>query len=402
MELVNTNLTVSFRKYVKNFNNAKILALQHHRLHEAESCIKEAVFKFETSPIFSLNQSCPIVSCNEKSQNCLYGKNPLNEDGTNITIALNPEVCSQNEFCSLSGTDSLINTTDIMFNEVLEGQCMIYQGTQGLKRYPGEDCGINSDCKIEGSVCKNGKCTGISEGGKCNKTEQCLVGFYCNKEKACQQQKSEGETCVEGWDCKNYLGCYKSRCIKFGTIRGGIINNKEHAPFPGEEKRHYLCSTGELYHANNGDFCVETDYDNQWIQKRKKIIDENGFIKCDYGETCFYNNGINTTEKKCGCGYNDQGQGYCPLPSGRRLDQWEKRIKFIGETADNKCHSLSRFGCYLKNGYNDYVNSRTHDKNTIEAHLFYNAVPCAEKMFVSSNYLKINFIVLLALVIIFF
>lgn len=395
-ELVNTNLTVSFRNYVKFYNNAKILALQHHRLHEADSCIKEAVFKYESSPVFSLTQSCPIVTCNENNPNCLFGNNPLNENGTNITIKLNTKVCSQNEICSLSGTDKLIDTSLIMSREYLEGQCMIYQGNKGIKRYPGEECGINSDCKIEGSFCKNGKCTGIKEGDYCNKTEQCLVGFYCNKEKKiCQGQKNEGETCLEGWDCKNYLGCYKKRCIKFGTIKKGVINTKELAPFPGEEKRNYLCNTGELNNGNDGDYCVENNYDEEWIKKNNKKIDDNGFIKCNYGESCFYDNGMNTLEKKCGCGYNSKGQGYCPLPSGRKLDQWEKRMKYIGETSDNKCHSLSRFSCYLQNGYNDYTKKRKYDKDTIEAHLFYDAVPCAEKMFVSGNYLKVNIIIFL-------
>ena len=43
VELKKINRTVSFRKYAQQYNNAKILALEHHRLINSDSCVKEVM-----------------------------------------------------------------------------------------------------------------------------------------------------------------------------------------------------------------------------------------------------------------------------------------------------------------------------------------------------------------------
>lgn len=398
LQLINYNKSVSFRNYVKNFNNKKILTLQHHRLKESEPCIKDVIFNYDTSPTFSLNQTCPVFSCNSKIENCLLGKNPLQENGKNISINLNPYSCSEKEYCSLPNENKLINSSLILERENLEGQCKIYQGKNGLKRYPGEECNINSDCILEGSICKEGRCTGLGPNEKCNETKQCIAGYYCNKEsKTCILQKKEGEKCKEGWDCQNFLGCFKERCIKFGTLKKGIKITSETAPFPGNDKRHYLCSTGELNEADGetGDFCVENDYYNKWL--KNKNLEEEKYVKCNFGEKCEYFNGRTRFTKNCECGYNNLGKGYCPVPSSKNLEEWIKRIQFIGNAANNHCHSLSRFDCYLNNNYDFYVEKRRIESKTIEAHLFYKSVDCSFKMFVEHNNLEYNFYFLLLL-----
>lgn len=62
--------------------------------------------------------------------------------------------------------------------------------------------------------------------------------------------------------------------------------------------------------------------ETKWKKK-----DVNGFIKCDYNEDCFYDNGKETIKKKCGCGYNSEGQGYCPLPNDQRKKNGIKELK---------------------------------------------------------------------------
>ena len=242
-------------------------------MQESESCIKEVIFNYDTNPIFSLNQQCPKFSCNLKAENCLIGNNPLQEDGKNISVILNPYSCSEKEYCTLPEENKLINSSLIMNNINLEGQCKIYEGKKGIKRYPGESCNINTDCLLEDSICVKGNCTGVGDGGDCNRTEQCVVGHYCNKNtNKCEKQKREGERCVEGWDCANYLGCFRGRCIKFGSLKKGIKVTKESAPFPGNDLRHFLCYTGELNEESGltGDFCVTNDYDSSWANNRKK------------------------------------------------------------------------------------------------------------------------------------
>ena len=164
-----------------------------------------------------------------------------------------------------------------------------------------------------------------------------------------------------------------------------------------EGKGIYYFNDGDRYegefknHKMEGNFCVENDYNERWVRDENKFIDEKGFIKCNYGEKCYYNNGKNKFEKNCDCGYNDKGQGYCPLPSARNLEKWNDRIKFIGNAANNGCHSLSRFDCYLKNDFEFYSEQRKHDAETLEAHLFYNSVDCAYKIFAKQNYIKFSF-----------
>ena len=404
-ELINTDMSVTFRNYIKEYNNKKILALQHHRLQGSDSCIKEVVFNYDTSPIFSLNQQCPKFSCDSKKENCFVANNPLLENGNNISIILNPFSCSEKEYCTLPEENKLINSSLIMKKVSMEGQCKIYQGKKEIKRYPGESCNINSDCLLDNSICKEGKCTGVEEGGTCNETKQCLAGLYCNKvDNQCVKQKKEGEKCVEGWDCNNYLGCYKGRCIKFGTLKKGIKITNQSAPFPGNDLRNYLCITGELNEVNGlaGDFCVVNDYESHWLEDFRKKPDKKGYIKCNYGEKCIYNNGRNNITKNCECGYNSNGQGYCPLPSSRNLNAWKERIQFIADSANNNCHTLSRLNCYENNNYEYFVKQRTYESKTTEAHLFYNSIDCAVKMFVKQNYLYFNYYILLFLIVLLF
>ena len=122
-----------------------------------------------------------------------------------------------------------------------------------------------------------------------------------------------------------------------------------------------------------------------------KAKDEDGFIECNFGEKCYYINGKNKFDRDCQCGYNKMGQGFCPLPSARNREAWVERMKFIGNSAKNGCHSLSRFNCYLKHDYNFYKEKRQHDAKTLEAHLFHNSIDCAYKVFVKQNYIKYSF-----------
>ena len=238
--------------------------------------------------------------------------------------------------CELN--EKIINASLIMENEYLEGVCKIFQENINIRRYPGEQCNFDVDCILPNSTCNNGKCSGGGLNDDCNETFQCLVGLYCNKELGqCKEQKGEGQTCVEGWDCQNYLGCFKGRCIKFGLLKKGIKVSWDLAPFPGEDKRNYLCYTGELEQSDglHGNFCVENDYDDNWVKSKGKNIDEDGFIECNFGEKCYYINGKNKFDRDCQCGYNKMGQGFCPLPSARNREAWVERMKFIGNSAKN-------------------------------------------------------------------
>ena len=85
------------------------------------------------------------------------------------------------------------------------------------------------------------------------------------------------------------------------------------------------------------------------------------------------------------------------------MDEWNNRIKNIADLANNGCHTLSRFNCYLQKEIKDFIKKKDNDKNTINAHLFYNSISCVENMFAFQRYLNINiFSFLLSLLIIYF
>lgn len=134
---------------------------------------------------------------------------------------------------------------DIMDKKIIEGKCSIYYSCPGI-RYPEEKCNIDIDY-IGNSKCENGFCSGYENGENCTSHSQCKIWAFYNKNKLkCMPQKKEGEQCVEGWECQNYLGCYWGQCNKLGIIKPGVLNDESSAPFYGNEKGYYLFNTGEL------------------------------------------------------------------------------------------------------------------------------------------------------------
>ena len=75
---------------------------------------------------------------------------------------------------------------------------------------------------------------------------------------------------------------------------------------------------------------------------------------------------------------------------------WKSLTSKMAKNYDNKCHSLSRFDCYL---WDDSVpSSLLSDKHkTLESHLYYNSVSCAQKV-LSNGYISTSIYIMLALV----
>ena len=70
---------------------------------------------------------------------------------------------------------------------------------------------------------------------------------------------------------------------------------------------------------------------------------------------------------------------------------YKSEFKNIFDIINKECHSLSRYNCYLKNNYEFYVEQRQHEAKTTNAHLFYNSVDCAYKIFADQKYIKYSF-----------
>jgi len=89
--------------------------------------------------------------------------------------------------------------------------------------------------------------------------------------------------------------------------------------------------------------------------------------------------------KKCECGFNSNGQGYCPVPTAQNTTEWTKTVKLFGDNLQNKCHTMGRFDCSVDTSYTDLL--KTQYKKTDAAHLYYNSVPCAQKV-MSGSYIQ--------------
>jgi hypothetical protein len=165
-------------------------------------------------------------------------------------------------------------------------------------RYPGEYCSLDSDCfgshsHNEIGKCINQKCTGMAEGDTCFDTAHCLKGLYCNKNtKKCAKQRQIGESCLSSFDCINNIMCHNSTCsIEPFTLPLGAVIGKD----PIDQ---FQCVFG----TSHGNLCSSF---NQTVED---------FITCNYNEKCNYTTSDGgLVLKDCGCGYNSEGQGYCPM-----------------------------------------------------------------------------------------
>ena len=107
----------------------------------------------------------------------------------------------------------------------------------------------------------------------------------------------------------------------------------------------------------SGSKCAVIDYANSTLEKMEATGDI--YVECKRGDKCFYTDGTKYYKSPCGCGYNAEGKGYCPVPNKYNENDWFERVKIQAEQTNNKCHSLNRFKCYLTDTVEEYKRTRT-------------------------------------------
>jgi hypothetical protein len=255
------------------------------------------ILAFSLSPIFTGRALfCPRYSCiNYNDGPCISIQSAIDDKGYNI-INLTDQACKGEEVCNVGDTpwfDLAISKRDDKFTCKPE-----YDYKFGI-RFPGEECTTDSNCFIYDDItghCKEGRCTGRKEGDSCQSHTQCLVGLYCNGE-ICSQQKAFNATCVESVECQNKYLCSKGKCqLTPYTLDPGESLDKGLDSFDV-----FKCKFRFM------DSYRKCTY---FIQQEDG---EDGFVKCKYGKTCKYItfSGEERTQP-CHCGYNSEGQGYCP------------------------------------------------------------------------------------------
>ena len=314
---------------------------------------------------------CAIYKCENSNPEGLCAKsNYINT--FNVSVKLY-DICSEKIFCKIGGEPNEVfyNGTDV------KSKCY---STQLNLRYPGEKCSIDSECvyplnnpSSQFHKCEDERCTGMDEDGICEDNTWCLAGYYCDKFSGkCKEQKSKGKKCSETKECQNDLICLNSKCEDklFSLSNGYKVPEYEDIEI---QKR--FCKSGEVMHNT----CVSFNDIN-------KTLDDNNYNKCSYGTFCKYKViGINykLINVNCPCGYNAEGQGYCPHFHDYWNDEREEYFKVLKDNYDNECHTENRYNCYKK----DKEEKEKELKNKIvNGHLFYNAVPCAQKV-LEGNYL---------------
>ena len=364
--------------------NAKYWAKSNNKLINAPECAyKVELIDYdrdldkdgEINPIPGEGK-CAIYQCKDSSYNEEFCAQSNYKNIFNINIILY-DICSEGVSCKIDGEPN-----DIFYNKTnINSKC--YSKNEN-KRYPGEKCEVDKECFYPLNIpssqfhkCVEGRCNGIDENGICKDNSWCLAGYYCDKYSGkCKEQKAKDENCLDSKECQNNLICLNSKCSEdlFSIEDGEKVPENE-----DKEIQKKFCKSGEVLDS----ICVS-------YNEPERIEDDGIYRKCNFGKRCIYNiNGLNykrIMEISCPCGYNSEGQGYCPKFYDESNKDWEEYRDILIKNYDNECHTENRYNCYKTKK----MEREKQLRNKLEkGHLFYNSVFCAEKV-LNEKYLIIN------------
>ena len=367
---------------IHELKNAKYWAKSNNKLIRAPICAyKVELPDFDGDieddpdiPPIPGEGKCAIYKCENSNEGFCAKSNYKNAFNINVSLY---DICSENVFCKIGGEPN-----EVFYNGTnVKSKC--YSNELTL-RYPGEKCNLDSECvypinnpSSQFHKCEDGRCTGMDFDGICDDNTWCLAGYYCDKFSGkCKEQKMEDETCTETKECQNNLICLDSKCQ---DKLFSLDNGKSIPEYEDLEIQKRFCQSGEALDNK----CVSyNDID--------KPLDNNNYNKCSYGTFCKYKVIGLDNEKNinfpCPCGYNSEGQGYCPHFHEYWKDERNEYQDILKNNYDNECHTENRYNCYEK----DKEEKEKELKNKIvNGHLFYNSVPCAKKV-LDGEYLGIR------------
>ena len=355
--------------------NAKYWAKSNNKLINAPECaFKVELPDYDRSLDYDFNPepvpgegSCAIYKCEDSDSNKEYCAQSNYKNNYNINVKLY-DICSEDVSCKIGG-----DPNDIFYNRTnINSKC---SSEIENKRYPGEKCEIDTECiyplnnpSSQFHKCEDGRCNGMDENGICEDNSWCLAGYYCDKYSGkCKEQKSKNEKCLDSKECHNNLICLNSKCSDelFSLESGAEVPEKEDIEI---QKR--FCKNLEVYDS----ICVT------YNDVEAKVADDK-YKKCNFGEKCIYNVlGLQykrRLEISCPCGYNSEGQGYCPHFHEYSTNDWEEYRDILKKNYNNECHTENRYNCYETKE----MDKEKEFKNNLEkGHLFYNSVTCAKKV----------------------
>lgn len=134
----------------------------------------------------------------------------------------------------------------------------------------------------------------------------------------------------------------------------------------------YLCES--FQYDKDQKKCFSLTYNNETMNPNA-----DGFVMCNRTSAqneCSYTNTFNKTQTmSCQCGYNADGNSYCPLDYQHAQANEKISAQFVASLS-GQCHTLNRYNCDVNsNGYQNFVKAQRNAEN---AHLFYKSVSCAK------------------------
>jgi hypothetical protein len=249
---------------------------------------------------------CAKILCGKKEEDvCASVTAKIPKEARNeVNLA---DVCDHTkQYCAITPSTDIFSsaTTSTTF------KCAAKTPAPETKdRFPGEECADDKDCfptpgdeKTGKCVKETKKCFGYDAKAPCKFTTQCIVGNYCaiakgQQDGVCTPQKKSGETCEVSEECTNAILCDKGTCnLKPYSLPDGADPNVV------DRFAAYKCAFGQTQDG----MCVSLRH----VDKTDPTIDN--LIKCELGDKCKYTLGKGQVEDTCQCGYNAEGQGYCP------------------------------------------------------------------------------------------
>lgn len=199
---------------------------------------------------------------------------------------------------------------------------------------PGDTCATKDDCEGSYNTCSPDKiCKGNITGQKCNDQPDCEIGYTCQNvptNAVCQPMKQVGQACGDYMTnnlCVNGAVCDNGLCVTYLSKPNGSIVDLINASS--------LCESGF--------WVTSTSYPTKAICTEAPRSPNNYLpLKCDPGTYCYSDDA--KWAIKCACGFNETGQGYCPLFPGD--DHYQTYLQALKEyaTVTNlaSCHYLDQ------------------------------------------------------------
>lgn len=277
--------------------------------------------------------SCPKYGCSDEA--LPDGQCGKYQDGSYLL-----QQCPDDKFCSTA----LYSYTDSFCED-------IPAAPEKLDLNPGETCKVDTDCH-SGKCNPDKKCSGKKTNESCDDQSDCDVGFVChnlNQDATCQPQRKVGESCddyLTAQFCINAAACDNETCEELLSRNDGAIVDTMSAAS--------LCKSGY--------YQIMPNHTQKAIcMKAPKSPNMPLPIKCGPGELCYSSDG--EWAAHCRCGFNSDGQGYCPLFPGD--DLYRNFIKSMTEYIRAKdlepCHILNigQMNCGASDEvYKNMLNSR--------------------------------------------